>query len=124
LADARNLDERTLKLRMEREIMNQVTLPNGKLDIEKAKLVLQELQIKIKELKANPKLMKQILAQQGGHLSATTKAGETAIRALANTYAEIVRTLGSHISTSMGNFEQRLKNEAYRRARLPHNVGR
>ena len=96
MADTRNLNEKTLKTRMEREIMNQVTLPNGKLDVEKAKLVLEELQMRLKVLnsKGGIEYVKQNIANTGGSVHSTIHTTTNVISDIRDRLSELVKESG------------------------------
>ena len=99
IAQTRNVDTNTAAKRLEMDIMKEVTLPNGKLDGEKLKLVLEELKLRIEEIKANPAILRQILAQQGGHLKATHSAVKSAVETLSKTYYELFKTIKEYFGT-------------------------
>lgn len=50
-AETGNLSSQQLKNRFEAQIMNEITLPSGRIDIDRAKLVLEELGMKLEVLR-------------------------------------------------------------------------
>ena len=116
IADTKNLNEKTLKSRMEREVMKQVTLPNGKIDQEKLKLTLEELEMRLAVLKGKggQEYVKGKLAQEGGTTSGAVETTVRVIHSTIDTLRGVVRTthdLENTMARRIKNFPTDFRNK-------------
>jgi len=72
----------TVKNNFETELLNMVTIPHGKINIQHATQIVEELEMKLKYLrtKEGQDAMRQQIAQQGGHLNSTFNFATTVIQ--------------------------------------------
>lgn len=92
LSETRHLNADSIKKNFEADIMRDITYPGGQIDIEKAKLTLRELQIKLEILNGpdGKDYVRRELGAKGGALSATYN---TTLSILGDAYSGIKNML-------------------------------